>query len=459
MSPSPKIRSRMFCGLGAAALAALVLSGFAPQETQTTSKAGVPTPPPPTLSGTLPLTVSIPSGVTTPEQARPFFDSFSWQEFIALNWPAAPNGPRGTPNQPTDPSVFLNAANGTQVVWGTYRPDYDLFEQPGTTRPPAWNAANSQVDLCKNAEPGQKIFVRYSKGDSVLAIENQAFSYPLIDQNKNYAVYEVSFNQSQYEFIRGADSDPTSWLYLVKNLAAKEPLTMPASSPPANQGALMVKAAWKILDPQKDNASRFYSLTAAVYDPQTQTCSPQKVGLVGFHLVQKLAAFPEWIWSTFEQVDNVPGVSPGPYSFNNGTSTPQTTGGYADRPPVKAPKLQPVGERKPVQVSRLNPIPDSTAALNKTYQTLMGNTVWKNYQLVMTQWPANPSSFKTMEAGGIYPQDSGGAFPANGATNTVMETYFQSATDAAGAGGNSCMSCHYRAGQADFSWTLMRDAH
>ena len=44
-------------------------------------------------------------------------------------------------------------------------------------------------------------------------------------------------------------------------------------------------------------------------------------------------------------------------------------------------------------------------------------------------------------------------------TNTVMETYFQAQNDAAGAGGNSCMSCHYRAGQADFSWTLMRDAH
>ena len=47
----------------------------------------------------------------------------------------------------------------------------------------------------------------------------------------------------------------------------------------------------------------------------------------------------------------------------------------------------------------------------------------------------------------------------NGVTNAVMETYFQSQNDAAGAGGNSCMSCHYRAGQADFSWTLMRSAH
>jgi hypothetical protein len=400
--------------------------------------------------------------VTSPEQARPFFDSFSWQSFIALNWPAAPKGPRGTPNQPNDPATFLGAANGTTVVWGTYKPDYELFDQPASARPTAWNAPNAPVGPCKNAPAGQKVFVRFSKGDSVLDIEDQAFSYPLIDQSKAYAVYEVDFNQAQYEFIRGADSNPASWLYLAKNLAAKEPITMPASSPPANQGALMVKAAWKVLDPKRDKADRFYTLTAQVYNPETKSCSPQQVGLIGFHLVQKLAAFPEWIWSTFEQVDNVPAAGSakgGTYSFNNGTDKPPTVGGYANRPPFKAPKLQPVADRVPVQVTRFNPIPDSTAALNAKFQALVAKTPWQYYQLVFTQWPSNPSSFKTMEAGGVYPQDSGAAFPANGVTNTVMETYFQSQNDAAGAGGNSCMSCHYRADQTDFSWSLLRGAH
>jgi hypothetical protein len=79
--------------------------------------------------------------------------------------------------------------------------------------------------------------------------------------------------------------------------------------------------------------------------------------------------------------------------------------------------------------------------------------------LVITQWPSNPATFKTKEAGGIYPQDCGAAFPADGATNTTMETYFQSPQDALGAGGNSCMACHYGAGQSDFSWGLNRRAH
>lgn len=423
-----------------------------------------PPPPAPSFSGNIPLDVDIPSGVTTPEQARPFFDTFSWRSFVALNWPAAA-GSRGTPNQPNTPSVFLGATSGAQpVVWGTYKEDFELFDQKGN-RPTPWESSTIPVNPCGSTplSPGQKVFVRYSKGDSVVQIDNEAFSYPLIDQSLNYAVYEIRFNESQYNFIRGSDSDPTSWIYLVKNLAGKEPIQMPASSPPSTQGAIMVKAAWKVLVSGVDDPSRYYAVSSLVLDPQTNSCTTQQVGLIGFHIAQKLKDFPEWIWSTFEQVDNVPPAS-GPvagqrYSFNNGTNSPATTGGYANRPPAMAPHLQPVSQRQAVQVTRYNPIPDSTAALNATWQQALKGTVWQYYQLVFTQWPSNPANFKTREDGGIYPQDAGGAFPANGVTNTVMETYFQSQSDAAGAGGNSCMNCHYGADQADFSWTLLRGAH
>lgn len=413
-----------------------------------------------TLNGNVPLAVAGLTPGLTPDQARPFFDAFSWQSFIALNWPADTSAIPGTPLQPDDSSVFLSASSGAQpVVWGTYKEDFELFDQ-GSNRPPAWTSPATPANPCGGAslQPGQKVFTKVTKGDDLVQIGNQAFSYPLIDQNQNYAMYEILFNQAQYEFIRGSDSDPGSWLYLAKNLAAKEPITMPASAPPSTQGALMVKAAWKMIA-GNDQPGRFYVVDALVYDPATKKCSPQKAGLVGLHIVQKLADFPEWIWSTFEQVDNVPGSASGPFSFNNGTDSPPTVNGYADRPPSPAPKLQPKAERKPVQVSRYNAIPASTVELNKQYQATVKGTVWQYYQLVFTQWPADPKSFTTMEAGGLYPQDSGGAFPANGVTNTVMETYFQAQSDASGAGGNSCMSCHYRAGQADYSWTLMRSAH
>lgn len=422
---------------------------------------------PAVLSGHVPLTVKIPSSVTTPEEARPFFDAFSWRSFIALNWPAAPFPARGVPEEPDDPAVFLEVPAGAHpVVWSTYKEEFELFDQ-GEHRPTPWNSPVIPINPCGDTEAGQRIFVRYSKGDSLVEEANQAFSFPLIDQNKRYAVYEVRFNKAQYNFVRGWDGDESSWLYLVSNLAAKEPVSMPASRPPRTQGALMVKAGWKILDAERDDESRFYSIEALVFDPASRECELHKVGLIGFHIAQKLAQFPQWIWSTFEQIDNVPphaissgGDRHGRYSFNNGTNRPRTIGGWADRPTDKAPMLQPIDERKPVQVTRFNPIPKATQALNRRVrERLLGDTVWRYYQLVITQWPSTPLVFKTMENGGIYPQDSGGAFPVNGAVNTVMETYFQSGEDAHGAGGNSCMSCHYRAGQADFSWTLMRGAH
>ena len=421
---------------------------------------GFPTP---VINGNIPILVPVPSSVTTPEQARPFFDYFSWETFIALNWPAQ-SGNRGQPNQPTTPSVFLKAGNGYSSVWETYRNALDLFES-GNQRPPEWNAPGTS-SLCPSAPAGASVLEMFAKGSAVGDNIDESFSFPLIDQFKNYAVFEIRFNETQYNFIRGDDNNQSTWLYLLKNLL--NPIQMPASGPPNIEGATMLKAAWRVMT-DSDDLNRYYVIDAQVYDPQTKSCVQQKVGLVGFHIVRKLKDFPEWIWSTFEQVDNVqrgPGATPTtPISFNNGTNNPQTVNGYFNKPANKFPNLvSDQSQRVPVQVTRLNPIPttpagSSTVDINKIYQQLLAGTVWQYYELVFTQWPSQPQSFKLIENGGIYPQDSGSAFPVNGVTNTTMETYFQSQSDAAGAGGNSCMSCHYRADSTDFSWAVKRRAH
>ena len=40
-----------------------------------------------------------------------------------------------------------------------------------------------------------------------------------------------------------------------------------------------------------------------------EKCTQRTMGLVGLHIVSKTPARPQWIWSTFEQVDNVPVVT------------------------------------------------------------------------------------------------------------------------------------------------------
>jgi len=436
--------------------------------------------PPATISGNIPLAVPLPDQINSPVQIRPNFDYFSWQSFIALNWPAA-SGSRGVPDQPGNPNIFLKAAPGTPVVWGTYKDSFELFGQKDQ-RPTPWDSPAIPVNPCPNAPAGQKTLVFLTKGNTPLMQTSQAFSFPLIDQRNNYVYYDIRYDQAQYNFIRGQDNDPTSWLYLLKNLAPKENvpkgLQMPMSTTPNTLGSIMVKAAWRIKT-DKDDPSRYYTTAAQIFNPQTQTCTQATVLLVGLHIAHKVSPFTEWVWSTFEQVDNVPpdaGTTPQPapppngYSFNNGTGTPASPNGYDYKPP-QAPSVQPAPQTTPtppvpVQLTRVNPIPDtpqgaSTRDFNAYYQQLLKGTVWQYYQLVVTQWPFQPGldSFVLMQNGGVYPRDAGAAFPVNGAVNTTMETYFQVQNDAAGAGGNSCMSCHYRAGQSDFSWGLNRRAH
>lgn len=436
-------------------------SSTPPVEKRAASASGVPAP---VISGDMPVAIPPHDTSLSPTDSRPFFDVFSWQSFIALNWPVVQGKP-GVANQPDNPQVFQSAPNGTPVVWMSYKTVDDLFGT-GNDRPLPWATGPNAATTIPEVKAGMPMLSRATKAKSPTDLKdiNEAFSFPLVDQNNNYARFDVRYNQPFYDFVRGQDSVQTSWLYLLANLTAQEPVSMPASAAPSTVGAFMMKASWRELTPGDVQGNRYYTLKAMVYNMATQKYEPKVMGLVGLHIAQKLSGFPQWIWSTFEQVDNVqrgPGATATtPISFNNGTDNPKTAGGWANR----AEPYPPTKPVTPTQVTRYNPIPNtpagsSTVDLNAAYQAALKGTVWQFYELVITQWPSDPTTFKQITDGGIYPQDAGGAFPANGCTNTTMETYFQMASDATGSGGNSCMSCHYRAGQSDFSWGLNRRAH
>ena len=73
--------------------------------------------PRPSLTSTIPLDVLHPLE-NKPVENRPWFDTFSWQSFIALNWPVNATWPqdsttRGMPQLPNQPSTFLTASSAT----------------------------------------------------------------------------------------------------------------------------------------------------------------------------------------------------------------------------------------------------------------------------------------------------------------------------------------------------------
>ncbi|MEZ4935187.1 MAG: hypothetical protein R2788_24015 [Saprospiraceae bacterium] len=408
----------------------------------------------PVISGIVPSEVKFPPNApSAPVDNRPFFDHFSWQTFIALSWPVKQDQ-RGVPDNPTDPSTFLNMTNSTPVVWTSYKNQWDLFGQ-GEQGPTPWDSFDNPNDLCPN-QPVNHVFGS-AKSDMLPGEGDESFSVPLVDQRQNYALFEIRYNELQYNFIRDNKLYRNKGLQDYKN-AHGGVVTMPESTA-TSEGSILVKAAWKQLTPE-DDESRYYVVDEIVFDPVSSTCKKQRVGLIGLHIAQKVDTFPQWVWSSFEQVDNVPGApnAKQPYSFNNGTDNPATQRGYANKPASKY-LIKNKNDRKPVQVTRLNEIPTtpdslSTVDLNKLYQAAVGNTWMQYYELVITQWPTDPKTFKQYTQNGIYPGDCGQPFPESNCVNTTMETYYQSPQDANAVGGNSCMSCHYTAPDTDFSWSV-----
>ncbi len=462
----------------------------------------------------------------TDVEDRPFFDYFAWQTFIGLVWPVDQNY-RGVPDRQITSADFKkyntnnkSKPNRVPVVWETFRTFNAVL--PNTKEsianpPKEWNAiAYSRpfkLDLM-------------SKGSKHGNLD-EAFSSPLIDQNRQYVRYNLQMNEVMYEFIR-----QNKW-YLKENLpksptqATLPPLPVdPATGKiiseqqaqtntivkqPVNGNSIEIKSAWRIMITEEDNTkpwrkkddlSRYFIAKANIRDAVTgEIKKNQLVGLVGLHIVVKTPQFAQGIWSSFEHNDNVKtqkGSKIRPSFHNDGNKVYKQ--GFSYQPDaLSVKKAQKEELRIPVEVSRVYKIPDtptgkttnfpdglSTVGLNKTYQKLLEGTVWKNYQLVITQWPTDPARFyakpflyprgpkpnskslpaikevykRALEnAKRAYPKWSGLPIPQVGALNTVMETYFQNPNpDSLGIRqpleNTSCMGCHYGASDMSYSWAL-----
>ena len=388
-----------------------------------------------TVSATIPAEVNVP--VMVKDDPTAIFDDFSWQSFIALNWPAV-SGQRGTAD------TARKIGSPGRVVWETWKADYELFQEHGAP-PTEWASFDAHTP-CKDlafAESGRlKVLGSFSKfGDF-----NQAgfgdLMGPLVAQNQTYVRYEVRMDRRQYDFIRD------NKLYLRANFPGPDaaPLRVP-------DNALELKAAWRIIKPDELAAAtgRYYITKALVLDPVTNHCHEQDVALVGLHIVQKTPLRPQWIWSSFEHVDNAPafGVAApsGRFSFNDPAKTQALD--PAKSPPPITELNPPLTNPTAMQVVRQKDIHPSTKETNAAYQEALKGTVWENYALVMTQWPTAPQ-----------PEDSLGApFPAeNAATNlanVTMETYFQK-KNPPNTKATGCMKCHdaAREQKTDFVWFM-----
>ena len=391
----------------------------------------------------------------------PTFDAFAWRAFIALNWPAAADaGRRGEPDR------AKTLADPGARVWETFKARYELFPVGPDGKPTAptpwasWDGRNPCGANFDNRLKTVASFTPYAEFNQPGVAPGESTN-PLVAQNRTYTRYEIRVNEPEYDAVASA-----GW---------SEGRNLPDEIHPANLpvGSIAIKAAWRLMTDADTPAvrARYYVVenaevvdVAASLAAKRIVCAKVDVGLVGFHIMIKTRYRPQWLWSTFEQVDNVPPAGTedarepdakdagAPYSYYD----PRRPN--ADLPKVGSPEMRPVSatnppsaDPEPMQVTRRHPVHASTMAMNRAYWALPGikGTVWEHYMLVASQWPTAPNPPGPGNDGGFFPgltvdrdtpsENYQSTDPATqgqeNLVNTTLETYLQD-------GASSCMACH-----------------
>ncbi len=202
-------------------------------------------------------------------------------------------------------------------------------------------------------------------------------------------------------------------------------------------GAFEIKLAWKILAPGADDPDRYVTEEALIPTSAggAPPPTPVKVGLVGMHIAHKSVSSKQWIWSTFEQVDNLdvdtvahPNLKPSFFDPNCAICVP-------NQQPAKT-GVNSWATNPKTQIVRSIPIPADKQALNSQAEAALmkAGSPLQFYQLIDTQWPTDPSAPPTPWNAGLpdaVNNKSGGNPTPVFLTNVTMETYFQGPTTTA----------------------------
>jgi hypothetical protein len=394
---------------------------------------------PPTVSYQLPVEVCNLSQQVT-------LNCFAWTNFLALNWNAS--NTRGLPDSTLSAAKYGVPGDYSPTVWESFLTSEEVFTDHGPT---PWK--NNNLKRSNNV----KRMTLLNKTGNVLTQVNkkvlraagttveelfQAEGKWLTAQDGNLVWYEVKMNLDEYNFItKNQLYDAAKQIpYAIENNG----IWLPGGpSSYGNQGAMELKAAWKVVDSTKlDSAKQYYKISKAMvpavlgFDNKQQPIlghySMQYMALVGLHIIRKTNLAHQFVWMTFEHVNTAPTEEQVSntiqYDFYNKNSTAK---------PNQSPNPKTDNIKTPVQVMRIaaNALNNNIQQLNNYAHDIIRQSnptsIWQYYQLVNVQWPQSPVE-DNANNGGRIPLNEGGITPTNMA-NTTLETYVQ---------GKYCMSCH-----------------
>ena len=311
--------------------------------------------------------------------------SAAWKFFVFVNWPELPNH-RGLPD------LNKSIGDSAPTVWESFKNESEVYLQNGQ-RPPDWES-RTELPMARlhNSNPSgpprqyrptAKQIAEFGPVDSnwihYLAEPVMIDGQQICDSDSNVIQYDVRSNRSYFDYV--VNNSTGYPLYNIDGQLAA--LSNPDFTFNFPTDTLEVKASWRILEPGV-NASRYWTAIGVYWDDK-HVLRSARIGLTGLHIISKV--LPNWLWITFEQVDN-----------------PTTTYKY-----LLGQKGALVGP---------NPNYDSSLApLNQLWQQALSGTKWQYYALMATQTEFVNASQQPILM-----------------SNTQMETYFQPKS--------SCISCH-----------------
>jgi hypothetical protein len=429
-------------------------------------------------------------------------DCIAWQEFFYLNWAADPANP-GQPDPAATVADFGLPNDAGQSVWESFMTADEVFN-PTTQTTAAVGAATVAGNATgKTAGVRAATYVKTLSRLSMLGdadvnlngVQQAGSNSWLTDQSGNPVFYEVHINKDEYQFITGN----TLTTFAGQAACGGNPGTgggggkdanggfnLPAGGGKdgtsldyncsgtqqvygQNLGSIEIKASWRVL-PSDGSLNYRYKIASATLTLPDGSTEKATVGLVGLHIIHKVPGAPQFIWATFEQIDNDPDAATAPaeptlpagapsllktYNFYNANCNPSTdvvygcvqnttVAGQSSLPACAAGiyipgKCYPYWA--PMQITRVAPVATSSNTITAhAWAQLPSGSVFNYYRLIDVQWPSTPTDVPPQAT---VPLSRGNIVPASATfilANTTMETFLQKTY--------SCIECHQNAAVA-----------
>lgn len=352
------------------------------------------------------------------------FHLWAWQEFLWM-MQASESGPAN----------FLTLANPN-----------DLFVPNPLPYPGRAEITAAGLDFMPRDEKDEDLV-------DATAIHQAGDNSVLIDQAGQPVFYTILLDSTWYNFaVRNHFNTADSFR-----------VASPAMNfPTGGTGAIELKTAWRVAAVGDSTfipnaSSRFFTVQAQIptitivngrFVTDTTRMRQATLALAGMHVVGTVPDHPEFIWATFEQVDNAPSCTQTPSAINDSTrnawslytaNLPCASGSQCNaRPdslnasfkPTPVCRVVPFGDRDTTSENARN-----IRTLNASVQRqLPANSILRSYRMIGGQW-TNPGGLPARFGAGTN------IFGSRLLANLTMESFLQP-TGLPGDTGKTCFGCH-----------------